>query len=137
MDFDSLINGMIAAGDDAESIAKKFTNTLNKITAANKSKEEVRRYLNDARDAIYEALEGTRPFDFEIAAKAQVLAAAACHPEFTLSQLLEMEEAFAYATKHSVKLYQNIQKGIPEAMKIWSDDEKLAEFLRKAGLSER
>ena len=117
MDFDALINGMIAAGDDAESIAKKFTETLNKITAANKSKEEVEKYLDDARDRIWATLKGETPFDFRIAAKAQVIAAAAYRPGFTLSQLKEMEDAFLEATKWSVELYEDL--------------------LRKAGLSER
>lgn len=137
MDFDALINGMIAAGDDAESIAKKFTETLNKITAANKSKEEVERYLEDARDRVYAALEGETPFDFRIAAKAQVIAAAAYRPGFTLSQLKEMEDAFLEATKWSVELYEDLQREVPKVMKSWSDDEKLMDFLRKAGLSER
>lgn len=137
MDFDALINGMIAAGDDAESIAKKFTETLNKITAANKRKEEVGEYLNDARAAVYEALEGETPFDFKIAAKAQVIAAAAYRPGFTVSQLKEMEDAFLEATKWSVELYEDLVKETPKSMKSWSDDEKLMDFLRKAGLSER
>ena len=126
MDFDALINGMIAAGDDAESIAKKFTETLNKITAANKSKEEVGKYLDDARARVYNALQGKCDFDFKIAAKAQVIAAAAYRPGFTLSQLKEMEE-----------LYEDLQREVPKVMKSWSDDEKLMDFLRKAGLSGR
>lgn len=137
MDFDALINGMIAAGDDAESIAKKFTETLNKITAANKRKEEVGEYLDDARARVYAALEGETPFDFRIAAKAQVIAAAAYRPGFTLSQLKEMEDAFLEATKWSVELYEDLQREVPKVMKSWSDDEKLMDFLRKAGLSGR
>ncbi len=137
MDFDALINGMIAAGDDAESIAKKFTETLNKITAANKSKEEVGRYLDDARARIWATLKGETPFDFSIAAKAQVIAAAAYRPGFTLSQLKEMEDAFLEATKWSVELYEDLQREVPKVMKSWSDDEKLMDFLRKAGLSGR
>ena len=70
MDFDSLISSLLSNGETPESIAKLFTEGLNKITAANKSKEEVERYLNDARDRIYNALQGKTPFDFKIAAKA-------------------------------------------------------------------
>ena len=137
MDFDSLISSLLSQGRSAEEVAKSFTETLNKITAANKSKEEVERYLNDARDRIYAALEGETPFDFKIAAKAQVIAAAAYRPGFTLSQFKEMEEAFLEATKWSVDLYQDLQREVPKVMKSWSDDEKLMDFLRKAGLSGR
>lgn len=137
MDFDALINGMIAAGDDAESIAKKFTETLNKITAANKRKEEVGEYLDDARAAVYNALQGKCDFDFKVAAKAQVIAAAAYRPGFTVSQYKEMEDAFLEATKWSVELYEDLVKETPKSMKSWSDDEKLMDFLRKAGLSGR
>lgn len=137
MDFDSLISSLLSQGQSAEEVAKSFTETLNKITAANKSKEEVGRYLNDARDCVYAALEGEIPFDFKIAAKAQVIAAAAYRPGFTLSQLKEMEEAFLEATKWSVDLYQDLQREVPKVMKSWSDDEKLMDFLRKAGLSGR
>lgn len=137
MDFDSLISSLLSQGQSAEEVAKSFTETLNKITAANKSKEEVGRYLNDARDCIYAALEGETPFDFKIAAKAQVIAAAAYRSGFTLSQLKEMEEAFLEATKWSVDLYQDLQREVPKVMKSWSDDEKLMDFLRKAGLSGR
>ena len=70
MDFDSLISSLLSQGRSAEEVAKSFTETLNKITAANKSKEEVKRYLDDARDRIYAALEGKTPFDFKITAKA-------------------------------------------------------------------
>lgn len=137
MDFDSLISSLLSQGRSAEEVAKSFTETLNKITAANKSKEEVERYLNDAREAVYEALEGERTFDFKIAAKAQVIAAAAYRPGFTLSQLKEMEDAFLEATKWSVDLYEDLQWEVPKVMKSWSDDEKLMDFLRKAGLSGR
>lgn len=137
MDFDSLISSLLSNGETPESIAKLFTEGLNKITAANKSKEEVEKYLDDARDAIYEALEGTRHFDFKVAAKAQVIAAAAYRPGFTVSQLKEMEDAFLEATKWSVELYQDLVKETPKSMKSWSDDEKLMDFLRKAGLSGR
>ena len=137
MDFDSLISSLLSNGETPESIAKLFTEGLNKITAANKSKEEVERYLNDARDRIYAALEGKTPFDFKIAAKAQVIAAAAYRPGFTLSQLKEMEDAFLEATKWSVELYEDLQREVPKVMKSWSDDEKLMDFLRKAGLSGR
>ena len=137
MDFDSLISSLLSQGRSAEEVAKSFTETLNKITAANKSKEEVERYLNDARDRIYAALEGKTPFDFKIAAKAQVIAAAAYRPGFTLSQLKEMEDAFLEATKWSVELYEDLQREVPKVMKSWSDDEKLMDFLRKAGLSGR
>lgn len=137
MDFDSLISSLLSQGQSAEEVAKSFTETLNKITAANKRKEEVGRYLNDARDCVYAALEGETPFDFKIAAKAQVIAAAAYRPGFTLSQLKEMEEAFLEATKWSVELYEDLQREVPKVMKSWSDDEKLMDFLRKAGLSGR
>ena len=137
MDFDSLISSLLSQGRSAEEVAKSFTETLNKITAANKSKEEVKRYLDDAREAVYEALEGERTFDFNIAAKAQVIAAAAYRPGFTLSQLKEMEDAFLEATKWSVDLYEDLQREVPKVMKSWSDDEKLMDFLRKAGLSGR
>ena len=137
MDFDSLISSLLSQGRSAEEVAKSFTETLNKITAANKSKEEVERYLNDAREAVYEALEGERTFDFKIAAKAQVIAAAAYRPGFTLSQYKEMEDAFAEATKWTVDLYEDLQREVPKVMKSWSDDEKLMDFLRKAGLSGR
>lgn len=137
MDFDSLISSLLSNGETPESIAKLFTETLNKITAANKSKEEVEKYLDDARDRVYAALEGETPFDFRIAAKAQVIAAAAYRPGFTLSQLKEMEDAFLEATKWSVELYEDLQREVPKVMKSWSDDEKLMDFLRKAGLSER
>lgn len=137
MDFDSLISSLLSNGETPESIAKLFTEGLNKITAANKSKEEVKRYLDDARDRVYAALEGETPFDFSIAAKAQVIAAAAYRPGFTLSQLKEMEDAFLEATKWSVELYEDLQREVPKVMKSWSDDEKLMDFLRKAGLSGR
>ena len=141
MDFDSIISSLLSTGKTAEEVAKNFTETLNKITSANKSKEEVKRYLDDARDRIYAALEGEAPFDFRVAAKAQVIAAAAYRPEFTLSQLKEIESAFAEATKMSTelstKLYEDFQWEVPKAMKSWSDDEKLMDFLRKAGLSGR
>lgn len=137
MDFDSLISSLLSQGQSAEEVAKSFTETLNKITAANKSKEEVERYLDDAWNAVYVALGGETPFDFSIAAKAQVIAAAAYRPGFTLSQLKEMEDAFLEATKWSVELYQDLQREVPKAMKSWSDDEKLIDFLRKAGLSGR
>jgi len=131
MDFDALINGMIAAGDDTESIAKKFTETLNKITAANKRKEEVGEYLDDAREAIYEALEGEVDFDFKVAAKAQVIAAAAYRPDLSLKDLREMESAFAEATKWSTELYDDIKKEAPKVMKAVSDDDKILKFLRE------
>jgi hypothetical protein len=137
MDFDSLISSLLSQGQSAEEVAKSFTETLNKITAANKSKEEVWRYLNDARDCVYAALDGETPFDFRVAAKAQVIAAAAYRPGFTLSQYKEMEDAFLEATKWSVELYQDLVKETPKSMKSWSDDEKLMDFLRKAGLSGR
>lgn len=137
MDFDSLISSLLSNGETPESIAKLFTEGLNKITAANKSKEEVKRYLDDARDCVYAALEGETPFDFRIAAKAQVIAAAAYRPGFTLSQYKEMEDAFLEATKWSVELYEDLQREVPKVMKSWSDDEKLMNFLRKAGLSGR
>ena len=137
MDFDAIINNLLTNGETPESIAKLFTEGLNKITAANKSKEEVKRYLDDARDCVYAALEGETPFDFRIAAKAQVIAAAAYRPGFTLSQYKEMEDAFLEATKWSVELYEDLQREVPKVMKSWSDDEKLMNFLRKAGLSGR
>ena len=137
MDFDSLISSLLSQGRSAEEVAKSFTETLNKITAANKSKEEVEKYLDDARARVYNALQGKTPFDFKIAAKAQVIAAAAYRPGFTLSQLREMEDAFLEATKWSVELYEDLQREVPKVMKSWSDDEKLMNFLRKAGLSGR
>ena len=137
MDFDSLINSLLSQGRSAEEVAKSFTETLNKITAANKSKEEVEKYLDDARARVYNALQGKTPFDFKIAAKAQVIAAAAYRPEFTLSQLKEMESAFAEATRMSTELYEDLQREVPKVVKSWSDDEKLMDFLRKAGLSGR
>lgn len=137
MDFDSLISSLLSQGRSAEEVAKSFTETLNKITAANKSKEEVERYLDDARETIYEALEGARAFDFKVAAKAQVIAAAAYRPGFTLSQLKEIESAFTEATKMSTELYEDFQREVPKVIKSWSDDEKLMNFLRKAGLSGR
>lgn len=137
MDFDSLISSLLSQGRSAEEVAKSFTETLNKITAANKRKEEVEKYLDDARETICEALEGVRPFDFKVAAKAQVIAAAAYRPGFTLSQLKEMESAFAEATKMSTELYEDFQREVPKVIKSWSDDEKLMNFLRKAGLSGR
>ena len=133
MDFDALINGMIAAGDDAESIAKKFTETLNKITAANKRKEEVEGYLDDTREAIYEALEGTTDFDFSIAAKAQVIAAAAYRPDLSLQDLREMEEAFADATKYATELFDEVKKETAKIAKGSSDDAKILKFLRELG----
>lgn len=137
MNFDSLINNLLSTGASAEEVAKEFTETLNRITATNKRKEEVERYLDDAREAVYEALEGERIFDFDIAAKAQVIAAAAYRPEFSVDQLKEMESAFAEATKWSTDLYEDLQREVPKVMKSWSDDEKLMDFLRKAGLSGR
>lgn len=137
MDFDAIINNLLTNGETPESIAKLFTEGLNKITAANKRKEEVEGYLDDARDRVYAALEGEVDFDFSIAAKAQVIAAAAYRPGFTLSQLKEMEDAFLEATKWSVELYEDLQREAPKVMKSWSDDEKLMDFLRKAGLSGR
>ena len=137
MNFDSLISSLLSQGRSAEEVAKSFTETLNKITAANKSKEEVEKYLDDARARVYNALQGKTPFDFRVAAKAQVIAAAAYRPGFTLSQLKEMEDAFLEATKWSVELYEDLQREVPKVMKSWSDDEKLMDFLRKAGLSGR
>ena len=137
MDFDSLISSLLSNGETPESIAKLFTEGLNKITAANKSKEEVEKYLDDARARVYNALQGKCDFDFRVAAKAQVIAAAAYRPGFTLSQYKEMEDAFLEATKWSVELYQDLVKETPKSMKSWSDDEKLMDFLRKAGLSGR
>ena len=137
MDFDSLINGLLSKGESAEDVAKKFTETLNRITAANKSKEEKEKYLNDARARVYNALQGKYDFDFKVAAKAQVIAAAAYRPEFELSQLKEMEDAFIEANKLSVELYQDFQREMPKVVQSWSDDEKLMDFLRQAGLSGR
>ena len=136
MDFDAIISSLLSNGETPESIAKLFTEGLNKITAANKSKEEVEKYLDDARARVYNALQGKCDFDFKVAAKAQVIAAA-YRPGFTVSQLKEMEDAFLEATKWSVELYQDLVKETPKSMKSWSDDEKLMDFLRKAGLSGR
>ena len=133
MDFDALINGMIASGDTAESIAKKFTETLNKITAANKRKEEVGEYLSDARAAVYEALDSETDFDFSIAAKAQVIAAAAYRPDLSLQDLREMEEAFADATKYATELFEEVKKENAKIIKTCSDDAKILKFLRELG----
>jgi len=133
MDFDSLISSLLSTGKTAEEVAKSFTETLNKITAANKSKEEVEGYLEDAREAIFEALEGEAPFDFSIAAKAQVIAAAAYRPELSLKDLREMEDAFAEATKWSTELYDDIKKEAPKVVKSISDDDKILKFLRELG----
>lgn len=133
MDFDALINGMLAAGNDTESIAKKFTETLNKITAANKRKEEVGEYLDYTQAAIIEALEGGADFDFSIAAKAQVIAAAAYRPDLSLEDLREMEKAFADATKYAAELYDNIKKESSKVVRAISDDDKILKFLRELG----
>ena len=138
MDFDALINGLLSQGASAEDVAKRFAETLNKITAANKRKEEVEKYLDNARAAVYSALQGKATFDFKVAAKAQVIAVAAYRPDYTVDQLKEMEDAFAVATKSSADLYEKIYRIAPEVEKaISTDDEKLLKFLRAAGLSER
>ena len=41
MDFESLINSMFSAGESSEDIASKFTETLNRLSSANKRKEEI------------------------------------------------------------------------------------------------
>ena len=133
MDFDAIINNLLTNGETPESIAKLFTEGLNKITAANKRKAEVEEYIDDAREAIYEALEGEVDFDFTIAAKAQVIAAAAYRPDLSLKDLREMESAFAEATKWSTELYDDIKKEAPKVVRTISDDDKILKFLRELG----
>lgn len=138
MDFDSLINNLLSKGASAEDVAKEFTETLNRITASNKRKEEKERYLDDAREAVYSALEGETPFNFKIAAKAQVIAADAYCEKFSLDQLKELEDTFCQADKWSTDLYLDLNEKVPNLVKSFSeDDKKLMNFLRKAGLSER
>lgn len=133
MDFDAIINSLLTNGETPESIAKLFTEGLNKITAANKRKEEVEGYLDDAREAIYAALEGEADFDFSIAAMAQVIAAAAYRPDLSLQDLREMEEAFADATKYATDLFDEVKKETAKITKGSSDDAKILKFLRELG----
>ena len=134
MDLESIINGMISSGASEEEIAKKFTETLNRLSSANKRKEEVERYLDDARETIYEALDGVRDIDFQVAAKACVIAAAAYRPELSLQDLKMLDEAYTDANKMSVDLLSQLNqelKTVPFKKDVDSkDDIALRNFLR-------
>ena len=131
MDFESLINGMISSGTSEEEIAKNFTETLNRLSAANKRKEEVEEYLENARDAIYNALMDEAEFDFDISAKALVIAAAAYRPDLSMKDLRMLEDGTRDANKMSVDLICSLNKKWDESKATSkSDDEALMKFLR-------
>ena len=135
MDFESLIDSMFAQGQSSEDIADKFINTLNHLEEINKRKKkaDIKKYLDDARDAVYSADE----IDFTIAAKACVVAAAAYNPDLTLQDLKMLEEAYRDSGKMSVDLLVRLNKEIkgirPEVSPSLKDDAILQDFLRTIG----
>lgn len=132
MDLESIINGMISSGTSEEEIAKKFTETLNRLSSANKRKEEKENYLEDARDCVYNALMEETEFDFKVAAKACVIAAAAYRPELSLQDLDLLEKSFLDANKMSVDLLLQINQEIknPKKSQDNNDNDILRDFLR-------
>ena len=143
--IEDLIRGMANAGMSADEIAEKFTQALNKIEDANKSKKEREEYVNHAWAMVDEALD-EETATMELAAKAAMIAAAARYPDWELKHLKEYEESTAKALAQSAKFYNDLTCGkiedavdtlldglrvpSPKARKSpMTDDEKLARFI--------
>ena len=137
MDFESLINSMFSAGESSEDIASKFTETLNRLSSANKRKEEIEVYLDDARETVYEALDGVRDFDFSVAAKACIIAAAAYRSDISLDDLKILEESYEDSNRMAVDLVFQLNKELEKISNkkgsASKDDAALEKFLRTIG----
>ena len=143
--IEDLIKGMANAGMSADEIAEKFTQALNKIEDANKSKKEREEYINRAKIEISDALD-EETFTFTHAAAVAMIAAAARYPDWELKHLKEYEDSTAKALIQSAKFYNDITFGkiedavdtlldglrVPSSkarMMAMTDDEKLAKFI--------
>lgn len=108
-DFKSLVAEMLASGETTESIAEKFTKTLNEASTANKRKEEKESWRDEVTYSLYEAIGNGTEFNYEMVGQAAALAALNIYPDFTLEELKELQEAHAEATKTSIDFYYKIK----------------------------
>lgn len=145
MDFNKVITELLSQGAEPEELAKEFTEALNQISAANKSKKERDKYINDSRKSVLSDLNDWHE-TFSTAATVAAIAAARMYPKMSLKDLQDYEIATREAMKATASFHNDINgegKGIFEALfdalpiekekEPVTDEEKIAQFLRKLG----
>lgn len=144
MDFDKLIRDLVKSGADIEDLADEFTKALNKAQAANKSKKMVNDYTSNLRAEAYREI-GQDKMTFATAAKIATVVAARKYEKLdleTLKQYCDATEAAIGATSEFQAATKCEGKSILEALfdalpsekkESKTDEEKIADFLRKLG----
>jgi DNA polymerase III gamma/tau subunit len=107
MDFNKLINDLLAQGEDVDKLASQFTEALNAASAANKSKKERDKYIADARESVIHAL-ATETESFATAATVAMMVAARTYPKMTLQDLQEYEVATRNAMKATAGFHNDV-----------------------------
>lgn len=153
MDFNKLINDLLAQGEDVDDLAAQFAEALNAASAANKSKKEREEYIAAARESVLHDL-STEYETFSTAATVAMMVAARMYPAMTIQELQAYEAATRSAMKSTAGFHNNLHEGKdlfsaiaeclrdddPEEKKpkvkvkpVETDEEKIARFLRALG----
>ena len=153
MDFNKLINDLLAQGEDVDKLAKDFTEALNAANAANKSKKERDEYIANARESVFNAL-ATEAETFATAATVAMMVAARKYPKMTIQDLQSYEAATRSAMKSTAGFHNDLYEGKDlfsaiancladdgseeekpkvKAKPVETDEEKIARFLRALG----
>lgn len=146
MDFNKLVNDLLAQGEDVDKLAKEFAEALNAASAANKSKKERDEYIAAQRESVLKALSSKQETFFTAAAVA-ALAAARMYPDMSANDL----HAFKVATRNAMEttagfhnrlasgddiisaLFEALDADKAQANANETDEEKIARFVRALG----
>lgn len=145
MNFETLIKEALAKGMSPETIAAGFTEAMNKVDTANKSKKEKEEYINSLREAVKDA-HVRDCYTFDYAANVVALAAAASYPDWDFDKLKSYRLGILESIQETDKLFNDLLKknfdiSLSSVMdqwdKLWKhifqddDDSKLKKFLQK------
>ena len=141
MDFNKLVNDLLAQGEDVDKLAKEFAEALNAASAANKSKKERDEYIANARESVIKAFSSKEETFFTAAAVATI-AAARMYPDMSANDLHEFKTATRHALETTAGFHNRIASGesvidaLFEALDTdkdsanETDEEKIARFVR-------
>ena len=110
MDFNKLVNDLLAQGEDVDKLAKEFAEALNAASAANKSKKERDEYIAAQRESVLKALSSKQETFFTAAAVA-ALAAARLYPDMSANDLHEFKVATRHALETTAGFHNRIASG--------------------------
>ena len=144
MDFNKLVNDLLAQGEDVDKLAKEFAEALNAASAANKSKKERDEYIAAQRESVLKALTSKEETFFTAAAVA-ALAAARMYPDMSANDLHEFKVATRHALETTAGFHNRIASGDDVINALFktldadkdsaneTDEEKIARFVRALG----